>query len=176
MEVARRQVETAIRLYFHAGDAVSTHTLAAAGRKVLVNLCAHRQVTSPLLLDHMLASFVKPEHHKEVRDAFLAPENFFKHADRDPEGLITFNPESSEFVLLEAVEAYATLTGEVPAPFAAFRMWWFVRHPDHLNETARGLVSNLRRLRYDDHQKAQFFADALQAAAMHGLSVRSSGP
>jgi hypothetical protein len=172
MEVARRQIETAIRLYFHAGDAVSIHTLAAAGRNVLVNLCAHRQVTNPLLLDQMLAAFIKPEHHKEVRDTFRAPENFFKHADRDPDGAIAFNPEWSEFFLLEAAAAYATLTGEVPAPFAAFRTWWFIQHPDLLNDTSKEIASNFKNLRYGDHQKPQFYAEALRAAAMHGLTTR----
>ena len=35
LDVARRQLETAIRLYFYDGDFVSTHTLAAAACKVL---------------------------------------------------------------------------------------------------------------------------------------------
>ena len=38
LDVARRQLETAIRLYFYDGDFVSTHTLAAAACKVLNDL------------------------------------------------------------------------------------------------------------------------------------------
>ena len=35
LDAARRQLETAVRLYFHEGDPVSTHTLAAAAYNVL---------------------------------------------------------------------------------------------------------------------------------------------
>lgn len=165
LEAARRQIETAVRLYFHGGDAISIHTLASAGCNVLVNLCTHRGANSPLLLADMILTFVKPEHHKKVRDKIRAPENFFKHADRDPEGSITFNPESSEFFLLEAVEAYTTLTGEVPAAFATFRMWWLIHHPDLLKDPPEQFMRNLGQLSYGNHQKAKFYADAMAAMA-----------
>jgi hypothetical protein len=38
LEAARRQVETAIRIYFANGDPVSIHTLAAASLQILVDL------------------------------------------------------------------------------------------------------------------------------------------
>ena len=165
LEAARRQIETAVRLYFHGGDAISIHTLAAAGRNVVVNLCSHRGSTSPLMLDYMINVFIKPEHHKTVLNAFRAPENFFKHSDRDPDGVISFNPESTDFLLLEAVDCYATLTGEIPASFAAFRMWWLIHHPDLMKDPPAILLSNFKRPKYGDHQKADFYADAMARVA-----------
>ena len=168
LEAARRQIETAVRLYFLGGDTVSIHTLAAAGCNLLVNLCTHRGANSPLLLANMIGAFVKPEHHKKVRDTIRAPENFFKHADRDPEGSIIFNPESSEFFLLEAIEAYATLTGEIPASFSTFRMWWLLQHPDLLKDPPEHLMRYLGQGSYGDHQRAKFYADAMAAVANLG--------
>lgn len=168
LEAARRQIESAIRLYFHGGDPIAIHTLSAAGRNVLANLCAHRGVSSPVLLDSMLSAFVKPEHHREVREAFRAPENFFKHADRDPDGVITFNPDASEFFLLEGLEAYGILTGEVPASFAAFRMWWLIHHPQVLNDPPESFTRNLAKIQYGEHQRAEFYSDAITAISRSG--------
>ncbi len=38
-DAARRQIFTAIRLYFNHGDLVSMHTLAAAAFKITQNIC-----------------------------------------------------------------------------------------------------------------------------------------
>ena len=40
------------------------------------------------------------------------PENFFKHADRDPDGVIEFRPSLTKFFLFDAVEMYRQLTVE----------------------------------------------------------------
>ncbi len=86
LDVARRQLEMAIRLYFSLGDEVSIHTLAAASRNLLFDICRHRRVKPPMSLESLIREFVKPEHRQEVKREFRAPENFFKHADLDPDG------------------------------------------------------------------------------------------
>ena len=41
-DAARRQLETAIRLYFFQGDPISIHTLASAAAQILHDLSRHR--------------------------------------------------------------------------------------------------------------------------------------
>ena len=44
LEAASRQLDTAIRLFFSGGDAVSIHTLAAAAFNVFADIAEHRKV------------------------------------------------------------------------------------------------------------------------------------
>src|SRR3989338_1475671 len=159
MDAARRQLETAIRLYFNWGDAVSIHTLAAAARNVLVNLCEHRDLKHPILFENLLNEAISPEHHQEVRNKFRAPENFFKHADRDPEEILEFNPEASEYWLLEAVEAYTLLTQEHVPVLHAYRGWWLLHHRNLLTNAPEQMLKGLALLRYEKHQRTDYLAD-----------------
>jgi len=163
IDAARRQLETAIDLYFRAGDVIAVHTLAAAARNVLANLCAHRDVISVLQIEHWVEEYIKPEHHGMIHKRFRAPENFFKHADRDPEEVLTFNPEASEYWLIEAVEAYSALTNEEPPLFKAYRAWWMIHHPDLLKEIPSQLQFLLQNVRYAPNERAKFIRDFMKA-------------
>lgn len=43
------------------------------------------------------------------------PQNFYKHADKDPKGIIDFNPDISPFVIYEGISKYQEITGEISA-------------------------------------------------------------
>ncbi|MFZ2168014.1 MAG: hypothetical protein WAW61_00090 [Methylococcaceae bacterium] len=90
-DVAKRQLTVAIRIYFDFGDEVAIHTLAAAARNVLCDLCQIKGITHPLILDQLLTELVQPEHHKKFRTKFRDPENFLKHSDQDPDEVLSFN-------------------------------------------------------------------------------------
>lgn len=54
LEAARRQLETAIKLYFADGDEVSIHTLGAAAYALIQDINKHRR-GEPMLKDlHLL--------------------------------------------------------------------------------------------------------------------------
>lgn len=164
-ETAKRQLVTAIRLYFSWEDDVSIHTLAAAARNVLCQLCKYRGVTHSLLLDRLLAKFVKLEHHKEFRNKFRESENFFKHADRDPEGRLKFNPEMTEYMLLEAVEAYTVLTGEHVSELHAYRGWWLLHHQSFLKDAPVEFLRRLNGVTYTVNQRTQYLTEMLATMA-----------
>jgi len=163
IDVARRQLECAIRLYFNSADAISVHTLGSAARNVLLDLCLHRGITAEVFLADMLAKHVKPEHHKRINDSFRRAENFFKHADRDPEGTHSFNPESSGFTLFEATEAYARLTGESTAAMLTYRTWWLSHQPYLQAILPPEVQQAFQSLPYQSEQKLQFYLDVLPA-------------
>ena len=167
-EAARRQLVVALRLYFNWGDEIAIHTLAAAARQLLCNLCTHQGITHPLLLDQLLKDLVKPEYREEVRRKFRESQNFFKHADRDPAGVITFNPETTEYMLLEAVEAYTVLTGEHIPELHAYRGWWLLHHQYCLAEAPEEFLRRLNGVAYEQCQRTLYFADMLAAIARQG--------
>jgi|SRR6267378_1402366 hypothetical protein len=90
LDAARRQLVTAIRLYFANADSVSTHTLAAAAFEILGDLDAHGPNTGTLF-DHA-ERYIKPEYVDVFYKKLRKPQNFFKHADNDPEDILEFYP------------------------------------------------------------------------------------
>ncbi len=140
LDCARRQLETAVNLYFKGGDDVSIHTLASAALKILGDICNRRNVKHPLHLETMLELAIKPEYHKKVRDELRKFENFFKHADRDPDEVLAFYPKISEYWLLAAVHLHLTLTGERIPTFHAFHLWFFMTNPGLLKDDSTEIL------------------------------------
>lgn len=88
LDAARRQLEHAIRLYFRHGDVVVIHTLTSAAHQILRDLGKAQGVKSIMHDEGM--ELIKPERRDEVRKIYAKAENFFKHADRDPEEQLKF--------------------------------------------------------------------------------------
>ncbi len=128
LDAAKRQLEMAIRIYFQNGDPVSIHTLVAAAYNVLHALNKTKG-GEPMIVKDRFVEYVKPEHHREFIDRINSAENFFKHADRDPEGVLDFNPQQSEYLLIDAVSQYFKLSGEDLPLFAVFRGWYVANNP-----------------------------------------------
>ena len=66
LDAARRQLDTAVRLYFSEADPVSIHTLAAASYQLIVDVNkACGGGASPMLVD---SQYVKPEMRDYILD------------------------------------------------------------------------------------------------------------
>jgi len=128
LDCAKRQIEVAIKLYFHFDDPVSIHTLTAAAYNVLRDLNKNRGNDPLLLKEKLVVEFVKPEMRDEFRAIMNKAENFFKHADRDSEETHTFRPSQSEIMLWEAADVYQRLTGEITPLIHIYRLWFMMHH------------------------------------------------
>jgi len=132
-DAAKRQLETAIRLWFNDGEPASIHTLTAAAHQIVHDLGKARGISS--LLRNLTPA--KPEYKKKIRQIIAKSENFFKHADKDPDELLDFNPESTEIYMIDAVMTYEALTSERPHIFRAYQMWTTMKNPEILKEEYR---------------------------------------
>jgi hypothetical protein len=130
LEAAERQLRQAIQLFFGHADEVSIHALTAAACQILRDLAKHRGAAHPL--HDGLIPLLRPSMVKEFLRVVRSNENFFKHADTDPDASLTFNPESTEFLLFEAVVAHAMLTGFGLPETCIFFLWFCARHADIL--------------------------------------------
>src|SRR5262245_51955519 len=93
LEAARRQLETALHLYFQESDPVSIHSLAAASHEVLTNISRKTESGTQMIFD-LVSEWTKEEYRKEVRRKLHDAQNFFKHADQDHDQVLkNFNPE-----------------------------------------------------------------------------------
>src|SRR5271163_1574815 len=95
LDAAKRQLDSALTLYFRYGDPVSTYTLTAAAHQILMDLGKQDGVES-IVKSHGVKA-IKEEFQKEYLKKINEAENFFKHADRDPNELLDFNPETTDF-------------------------------------------------------------------------------
>jgi hypothetical protein len=132
LDAAKRQLETVIRMYFNSGDPVAMHTLAAAGHNVVNDINEKREKV-PMLFNGAMLEYVKPEYHKAVHSKIHEAANFFKHADRDHDAQYDFNPDLTEFYIMDACNTYTVLTGELPPLFQIFRGWIMISHPNYFN-------------------------------------------
>jgi hypothetical protein len=130
LEAARRQLETAITVYFAHGAPVSRHTLTAAAFSIPRDLNSKRG-GRPMFAKDGFLQWIKSGHEPEVRKAINAAESFFKHADRDHDEKFSFNPYCSEIMLPDACGTYYKLCGEFPPLFRLCQSWHVANYPNH---------------------------------------------
>jgi hypothetical protein len=148
IDAARRQLEAAIELYFAGRDPVAVHTLAAAAEGVLAGLLEGLGRPNELLQQIM------PEHRKMVLRKMREAQNFFKHADRDADAVLEFEPDSTEVVLFMACRSHAELAKNT-TPMVCMTWWMLLHHPDLLLDPAdREQAQKLRaRMQHWDRQR-----------------------
>ena len=163
LDAAKRQVETAIRLYFNYGDPIPIHTLACASHEILSDLNKKRKYSgAPMIMDDFL---IKDEYKKEYKRMIREPQNFFKHADWNPEGILDFNPDVSAFFIYDAISKYQELTGEIVPSFRIFRGWYCAQHIDqfYFPEDQKELIKNTMN-KYGNDRLA-YFSDMLEVSS-----------
>ena len=114
---ARRQIETAIELYFDNKDSLSVHTLAWAAFKALFDLYPHHNSDG---FDAQLDAIMG----KEGWQSMSGVANFLKHADRDPDAFLeSHHPVMGMSVIGLATLLYRRIAGEFTLKMMAFDYW-----------------------------------------------------
>ncbi len=142
LEAAKRQLETAINLYFSDGDPISIHTLTSAGYNIIRDV-SKKQGRS-LIVKDLAVEHAKPEFRDMVKRELNRAENFFKHGERDYAHTLDFRPIQSEVLIFDACLAYQALTDELLPSFLLFRGWFIVNNGNcfHLTPEEEELVGN----------------------------------
>lgn len=127
LEAARRQLDQAIKLFFDEGDALSIHTLAFAAQGIL------RDIGKNIGMQHLSIlhdnPLIPPDQRKEWIKAINAPRNFFKHADKDPNGTLEFDEIENEYLLLDAVLLYGEVSKEHLSAANVYIGWLTTKNP-----------------------------------------------
>jgi len=128
IDAARRQLITAIRLFFDHGDLVSVYSLASNAWEIIDVLCTSSGVESfsKQTREHLSAGYTLKYYINEPC------RNFFKHAERDP------NPDSSvelceanvAAILFLAVEDYIRFRQGGPIEAQVFQLWYVAVFPE----------------------------------------------
>ncbi len=138
LEVARRQLATAIDLFFAGRDVLSVYSLATNAWEVVDVLCRNAGVKS-----FSVEARENVPAGKDLKLSYInSPyRNFLKHADTDCEKTLPPLPDSQvEGVLFLAVEDYLRLNGRSPVQFQVFQLWYLAKYP---TKRAPGLSDEL---------------------------------
>ena len=166
VDAARRQLCSAIRLFFEERDNVSAYALACAAQELLRGLLKTRGQGSRIMNSDMIV----PGREKEFRDAMNRPRNFLKHADRDPDGILEFREQSVPFVLLDCVDMYGRYARKQTHATALFFSWFYLNYPDLLKagtELAKHVESFQKENPFSKPRK-DLFLDILNQAPEDG--------
>lgn len=127
MDAARRQLRTAIELWFNDGDPVSIHTLAHSAHEVIHRLFRNAG-HSDLLFD---TTYIKDEHRADFAKWLKADVNFFKHAtnEHSPAASKEFDPEVNFVFLLMSVLALDAMKEPRGEAENCFMVWCLFRRP-----------------------------------------------
>ncbi len=173
LDVAQRQLRTAIELWFLDGDPVSIHTLVYAAHEIIHRLYRNGG-GSDLLFD---SSVVKEEYRGEFAKMLKEDANFFKHSERDMGATRSFNPAANELFLIMATTGIQRM-GVAGDAESAFMFWLYLHNPQWFPEEVdkeRIPLERLERMRSLD--KATFFrafSDAMDEKRRHGYELDGS--
>jgi hypothetical protein len=101
-DAARTQLETAITLWFHYGDPISIHTLAAAAHGCYRGMAA--TIKQPTVIETWKKSLSKND-----RKLANKTQNFAKHANTDPDGIDQLLTAHAELLILDSIVTHERL-------------------------------------------------------------------
>lgn len=125
MDAARRQLDTAIRLWFEGGDPVAIHTLALASHDIIHHLF-RRKGFSGLMFD---AEMIRPEYRQQWATSLKAAANFFKHGRHDENKTLEFDPLINEYVLMASASGLSRMGEEPSMEQLALGYWTLYSRP-----------------------------------------------
>ena len=139
IDAARRQIDTAIDLYFSGGDFLAIYTIAFAAHQVLNDIYnRHRDDGFLQTLSERLPS--------DFRRLLANPANFLKHADRDHDAYL---PEISyiqiEAILCSATVLYKRISGDLTSKMKGFD--YIIEEQAYENIGVKEIDTNLDRIR-----------------------------
>ncbi|WP_417268044.1 hypothetical protein [Celeribacter baekdonensis] len=114
IDAARRQIDTAIELYFSGGDFLSIYSISFAAHQILNDIYRHHR-------DDGFLELVSRGLPSDFRRYLATPANFLKHADRDHD---TYLPEINyiqvEAVLCASTVIYKRISGDLTLKMKGF--------------------------------------------------------
>ncbi len=124
------QLKEAINFFFERRDPIAVHTVAGAASNTLFNLSEYKGLDSPVRGNPNVREEKKGLWISKINEA----QNFFKHADRDPDADFEFDPWITEILIFEGCFLVESLTGEMFPEAKLFTIWFSTKYPEFLSE------------------------------------------
>jgi hypothetical protein len=158
LDAARRQLDAAIGLWFVEADPIPIHTLASASHETIHNLYRKKRLKRLLIGGDILNAMQKQQWSELVKRHY----NFFRHANRDAQASIEFNPNTNEFIFFFSLIGLKRMKISLTMIESAFLFWFFVNKPSFRQE--------------DSHDDANIESlDELRGISKHEFLLKYSG-
>lgn len=129
IEAARRQLDTAIYLFFNDMDSISVYALVCASIDILKDLSKDRGLK---LATEEFKNTIKPEYQGMFLKMINDPKNFFKHANQKPNSVLNFYPLTGEPLLFIACVTYAQFTNDSTRNMELMCLWEIIHNPQYI--------------------------------------------
>ncbi len=153
LEAAHRQIETAITLWFEDGDDVSIHTLMAAGHQICHAITKHRKEKVSQLFNF---DWLDPKWHDHYKSFLLRPENFFKHARKDPDEMVEYSRALTDVYLFDACRLFCHLNGVKTPLIMAFEFRIQLSYPEIFPKDFRQMLAHPDFVEFGRLSKKEF--------------------
>jgi Domain of unknown function (DUF6538) len=137
MDVARRQLDAAIRMTFGGEDPIAIHTVAAAGHRIVRDICKSRGNIEGY---RHFTGWLAPGQEKKFWKAINRSANFFKHADNDANTIHEMDENETDFLIVLASKWYGDLGFTQSVEMRSFAAWFAMCHPKTFTPAARAAV------------------------------------
>jgi hypothetical protein len=127
IDAARRQLDTAIELFFSRADPVAVATLAYNALEISATLARLKGEDDWTAFEEVAA--LHGSTTKEVRDVFHGPRNFFKHADRDPDAVLPSYDDNDAMHLLTLTVIQFGEVAERSVEMWSLLIWFYAVNP-----------------------------------------------
>lgn len=131
IDAARRQLETAIRLYFHYGDVLSIHTLTCASFQILMDVGKIHNIAKSTFEN--LCTILAEHGRKDAISQLKKPANFLKHADSDAKEFLELKEKYTEILMYDACQKYEAITNEQAPLFVLYEKWFILNYHEEMN-------------------------------------------
>jgi hypothetical protein len=171
IDAARRQLETAITLWFHEADPVSIHTLACASFQLVYDI--NSQVGgSPMFPDRMAATETTEARKKYLHKFLREAQNFFKHAEKDAPQTFAFITHQTELFVFEACQKYYEIAHEDLPLMKLFHFYIRLHNPNLFDgpDPQKDIFDKPGTQRLKSYGKREFFQKVLPGFSQYGAA------
>lgn len=127
-EAAERQLVVAIDLWFHDRDILAVHSLASATYQVLRKLHEHHGTGFVGARETLVSLGRSKAEQKELTEALNRAANYLKHADKDPDETLDYNPDMTFLLMVECSKSLQALNGRFPPECNALLSWFALNY------------------------------------------------
>jgi hypothetical protein len=159
MDVARRQLKTAIELWFEERDPISIHLLAFSSHEIIHRLFRAKGLKN-LMFD---STIIKEEYRSEYSKMLKEDAAFMKHADRDIDGTLEFVLGRNFLFILMSVIGIQKMGETLSHEETIFLFWCRVYYPDWftIKEGSKDVIPNNQLAQLRSVTKYEFFQNSL---------------
>lgn len=133
LDIAEIQINSAIKMLFDDINPISIHTVISSGYQIVRDFSARYDDTQEYF---EMTVFIKEDYIREFWKSVNKHNNFFKHADKDPDDIYEgFNDSINDYTILWAILLYKGLNRVITQEMKTFLSWFQVTDPRVLKKS-----------------------------------------